>query len=484
VWGDSGRPWQPPAYLNFTTRVYSAAERLAAAKHQGLLCPLLMQQQLHEGRFNETLFIRGCNNDPDNAMLVYADAWRKAHCRGQRLITTPAVELRYGAGHLADTYHAAWAAWSLFRELPEGVQTNFLVGEEQPRQPEGVGTTPGEDGQQQPEEYYTTVNAALQYNITDLDRILQQQLARAVEGVVGARPRAGSAALSSGDVVNAFTVLVLAYLNVFKAWPPVTKRHAVIVLDVLLSRWPHIANKRWVQVAWLGFSRAVAMAIVAGVPLYGFFTVVHRREGRVMAGDSPRIIYIPVMGQPPCSSPARNPAAVVVTSTMWYDEKVEWALVGAVMGAVVLTIVIILLGYVVRVMRRKSAVTFPFPRERHLWGMVEKAGARTARALCWKERQAPAPAAAAAAPAPGPTAPAAPPAGAAVAAITATAMLLLSMTQAAQGPGRQGASSSNNSHGSGVEPLPPGKGPVACRRRDASVSARKDQSNPAGSHNV
>jgi hypothetical protein len=463
-WANSGV--LPLAYLNYTTRIYSPAARLAAATQQGLLCPLLLQQQL--SNITQTLFIQGCDKDTANPLLVYADTWRKAHCRGQRLITTPAVEVRYGAGHLVDTYRTAWAAWSLFRELPEGTKSNFTVDGDPQQEPAAAG-------QPRSEEYYTTVNAALQYNTTDLERILQQQLVRAVEGLVAARPRAGSGALSSGDVVNAFTVLTIAYLNVFRAWPPVTKKHAIIVLDMLLRWCPGIGNIRWVQAAWLGFSRAVSMGIVTGVPLYGFYAVVYRRQGRFMAGDSPRVTYIPVVGQPPCSSPARTPAAVVVTSTMWYEEEAEWGLVTGVMSVVVGTIVLILLAYVVRVMRRKNAVEFPYNRERHLWGMVERFGFRTASALGLKWRQQPtAPTATAAAAA------AAPPAAAAVAAVTATAMLLLTLVQASPAAGSPGTTSSSSSsssssgsrHSSGAVPSLPGKGP-ACRRRDAAGG--KDQ---------
>jgi hypothetical protein len=307
---------------------------MSLAQSRRPLCPVLLDKDLDAVNMSDPAqaklwSIPGCDGSTELPLIVY-DRWTsKPRCTSRWLTTTPAAEAHLQAGNLLDTYRGVWDAYTWTQNLPADVKTALRVDAEVPGAPKL-------------DAYYTAVDASLLYNVSEIDRVVQQALANAVETMNRRAPFIDPAVQQA--VINSFAGLFLAWVSLHKGgWGGVTRRLCVwLFLRFTMPGLPGqrqaqrymvwgpeaapymSSRRRWVLAAYLTFWRLISMSTACGMSLYAFYSAVNRDTGRKLSGDYPTMVYYQVMGSPACSGARQGNVAVGVSMTMVQEVQVAW----------------------------------------------------------------------------------------------------------------------------------------------------------------
>lgn len=358
------RPW-----VGAATRVVDSVSRLSLAQSGRPLCPVLLDKDLEAVNMSDPAQaqlwrIPGCDSSTELPLIVY-DRWTsQPRCTSRWLTATPAAEAHIQAGNLLDTYRGVWDAFTWTQALPSDVKLALRVDADVPGAPKL-------------DAYYTAVDASLLYNVSEIDRIVQQALATAVDTMNKKAPFIDPGVQQA--VINSFAGLFLTWVSLHKGgWGGVTRKLCVwLFLRVTMPGlpgqrqaqrylvWgpdaaPYLSpRRRWVLASYLTLCRLLSMATACGMSLFAFYSAVNRDTGRKLAGDYPNLVYYQVMGSPACSAARQGNVAVGVSMTMVQEVQVAWPSVLIMMIVVISSVLITCLWYLVHVRWQPNPAKLP-----------------------------------------------------------------------------------------------------------------------------
>jgi hypothetical protein len=282
-------------WFNAGTRVFDRTQRMDGNNH----CPIILGKK--EGIDG---YVRACD-DAQTAIFQY-NSWGGG-CLGTHFSMHPSIESLLGVGVDAPTYSTAWDYFlSKVRDAAEPGQLNpFLID--------------GRNRSTRAGDYYTLLNASLQFDTADLWSRMLKALARTEERVHD---------LDMDKNLSTLVIAFSAWLITLMCIPQHFNDEMRLRVMQLCKRHCRIRNNTML-IALVAVARVVASAIIVGPALVSFLVVLGQESGARIDDGFPTVSYERV-NHPACNDARIGQQAIGVIETQTVHTTVDTSAVVAI----------------------------------------------------------------------------------------------------------------------------------------------------------